>query len=507
MQFRTPARSLRTRLIVAFAAIIFLTLALVVLGFVFVLRQYQEQRELLRLGSLANSLAFQLRTVDADSMSSPQLAELLNRQSDELDVRIVLAGPGGMIFFDTESTLIGQRIDMQSAQRIGPIRRAMLARPIGDADGRIFILAGNVPPERPGQRPVILALASEPLTVWRVLGEMAPRLLLAALGSLLASIGVAWLVAASIARPLAQMTHAAEAIARGRYDQEVPHRGPDEVGRLAAAFGTMAREVAQSQRTLRDFVANVSHDLRTPLTSIQGFSQAMVDGSLHDPEDFADAGRAINEEAARMRRLVEDLLALSKIESGQVSLDMADHDLAGSAEQAVERVARRADEKGVAIALAVETDRTVRADGRWIERALDNLVDNAVKHTPSGGEIRVTVARHSECIAPENGGRTDGGMVVAVHNSGSYIPPDELPRVFERFYQLDKSRAGSAEGSGLGLAIAHEIVQMHGGRIAVESSRAGGTSFSVTLPCADRAAGHLIQPANQGRIGRAPSGH
>ena len=136
----------------------------------------------------------------------------------------------------------------------------------------------------------MLAVVHEPPTVLTVLREMAPRLLLAALVSLSASIVVAWLLAASIARPLARMTRAAEDMALGRDVHEIEARGDDEVGRLSVAFNTMLREVARSQRTLRDFVANVSHDLRTPLTSIQGFSQAMVDGALRSPEDFAEAG-------------------------------------------------------------------------------------------------------------------------------------------------------------------------------------------------------------------------
>jgi signal transduction histidine kinase len=318
----------------------------------------------------------------------------------------------------------------------------------------------------------LLALVSQPRTVWDVLSEMAPRLAAVASIALLASIVVAWVLAASIARPLASMTRAAEAISRGQYEQEIPHHGRDEVGRLSAAFNAMAREVARSQRTLRDFVANVSHDLRTPLTSIQGFSQAMVDGALREPAEYAEAGRVINEEAGRMRRLVEDLLELSKIESGQVVLTPTQHDLRQIAIQAVERAERRAIERSVSLAVDAGAAPLVWADGRWLERAIDNLVDNAVRHTPVGGEVLLAVGRQPG----------DGRPFLRVHNDGSYIPPDELARVFERFYQLDKSRAGSAEGSGLGLAIAQEIVQAHGGRIVAESSQTGGTAFAVILP-------------------------
>ena len=474
---RVADRSLRTRLIAAFAAIIFLTLALVVIGFLFILRQYQEQRELIRLSALASPVAFQVRALEQQGATPANVRDFLTRQADELDVRMVLLGPRAAITFDTDGSLVGQQLNLGSAERFGPLRRARLAGPPGVQDPRVFFVAvgagGGGAGDRVG-RPGggLLALVSQPRTVWDVLREMAPRLAAAASVSLLASIVVAWVLAASIARPLARMTRAAEAISRGQYEQQIPDHGSDEVGRLSAAFNAMAREVARSQRTLRDFVANVSHDLRTPLTSIQGFSQAMVDGALHAPEEYSEAGRVVNEEAGRMRRLVEDLLELSKIESGQVVLNLAEHDLGQIAAQAAERAERRVAERGVSLDLAVESSPLVRADGRWLERAVDNLVDNAARHTPAGGEITLTVGRQPD----------DGRPFLRVHNTGSYIPSDELPRLFERFYQLDKSRAGSAEGSGLGLAIAREIVQAHGGRIVAESSRTGGTAFGVILP-------------------------
>jgi len=502
--------SLRARLIAAFSAIIFLTLFVVGIGFVFILRQYQEQRELIRLGSLSIPVSYQVRALEQQGASAAELADFLAHQADELDVRIVLAGPQGMIFHDTGSSLVGQRIDLAGAQRFGPMRRAPLVSAPGQQDRRIFFIASPV--SAPGstlaerflgrQSSYIVALVSEPLTLVGVLGEMAPRLFLAASLSLLASIGVAWVLAGSIARPLARMTHAAEAIARGEYDHEIPERGADEVGRLAAAFNAMAHEVARSTRTLRDFVANVSHDLRTPLTSIQGFSQAIVDGAVRDREGYVEAGRIINREADRMRRMVEDLLELSKIESGEVTLDLADVDLASLVRAAGERVEPRAAEHGLDLNYRIETTPTVRADPRRLERVLDNLLDNAVKYADLGGKVMLVVGlvrgpsrareyRDRDGVA--NGqGDAAAQAFVSVHNTGPGIPADDLPRIFERFYQVDKSRAGAGQGSGLGLAIAQEIVQAHGGRIVANSSPAGGTELTVTIPLVDQAQGVAV---------------
>jgi HAMP domain-containing protein len=323
-----PAHSLRVRLILAFAAIIFLTLLLVGIGFVFIIRQYQDQRELLRIGTVIGPILGQARQLDQQGRTLDEARDFLDRQADELDVRLVLLRGPGTIVYDSSNALVNHRIDIQGAEPFGPLQRWRLVAAPGVEDPRlrfIFLQPGggpgvgpggerDRPPPRPGN--VTLAVVHESPTLLSVIREMAPRLTLAALVSLSASIVVAWLLAASIARPLARMTRAAEDMALGRYDHEIEARGDDEIGRLSTAFNMMMREVARSHRTLRDFVANVSHDLRTPLTSIQGFSQAMVDGALRTPDDYADAGRVINEEAERMRRLVEDLLELSKIESG-----------------------------------------------------------------------------------------------------------------------------------------------------------------------------------------------
>ena len=468
----------------------------------FIIRQYQEQRELLRVGTVIGPIMGQARQLDQQGRTLEEAHDFLDRQADELDVRLVLLRAQGTIVYDSADTLLNHRVAVQDAEPLGPLQRWRLMVAPGIEEPRlrfIFLQPGGiVDPARPLPRPgnVALAVVHEPPTVFSVVREMAPRLLLAALVSLSASIVVAWLLAASIARPLARMTWAAEDMALGHYDHEIEARGDDEIGRLSAAFNMMMREVARSQRTLRDFVANVSHDLRTPLTSIQGFSQAMVDGALRSPDDYADAGRVINEEAERMRRLVEDLLELSKIESGQIRLDLEVCELDILAHQAAERVERRAEDLGVSLALAIDEAPVVRADGRWIERAVDNLLDNALKHTPAGGTMTIatgamTVPPGSQVRSPV-GRRTGGFGFIAVHNTGSFIPPGDQPRVFERFYQLDKARSTSGGGSGLGLAIAQEIVQAHGGWIHVQSSLAGGTEFAILLPLLDRSPGRGV---------------
>jgi signal transduction histidine kinase len=235
---------------------------------------------------------------------------------------------------------------------------------------------------------------------------------------------------------------------------------------------------------MRDLLANVSHDLRTPLTSISGFAGALVDGTLSGTEGAREAGRIIGEEAERMRRLIEDLLYLSHIESGDLNLQRDEVDLAELARAAESRFLFRAQESGITFDVDAAEPALIQGDPHRLGQVLDNLVENAFKHTPPTGHISVTAG--VEVNAPKSASgpraaRPTRTAVLTVHNTGSYVPPEEAERVFERFYQVDKARAGRS-GSGLGLAIAREIVQAHGGRIDLESSPQSGTSFRVRIP-------------------------
>lgn len=468
--------SLRARLILAFAVIIFLTLALVGSGFVYILREFQAQREMDRLAGLAITLTGQFRSLDQSGASREEIVEYIRRESDELDVGIVLINPQGVIVADSENRMIGRRLDFSNASRFGPLRRMRVAAFSGE-DEILFVIGSFVPPTNPDRPPRsqhALGLVAPQQTITSAWMALIPRLAVVAAIALLLSTAVAWLLAASIARPLAAMTRASEEMARGNYDQELPIRGRDEIGRLASAFNEMARQVAHSHRTLRDFVANVSHDLRTPLTSIQGFAQALMDGAVRGQEGAAQAGRIIYDEAERMRRLVEDLLELSRIESGQVRLELAPMDLEGLARQAAERFAGQALERGVSFDADINPVPFVLADSRRIDQVLDNLLSNALKFTPPGGAVTIRVRPQRAARGQE--------VILAVHNTGSYITPDELPRIFERFYQVDKSRANAVTGSGLGLAIAQEIAQAHRGSLIAASHPATGTEFRLALP-------------------------
>jgi two-component system sensor histidine kinase ResE len=232
----------------------------------------------------------------------------------------------------------------------------------------------------------------------------------------------------------------------------------------------MARQVGHSHRTLRDFLANVSHELKTPLTSIQGFSQAMVDGALTRSEDYSEAGRVINDEAVRMRGLVDDLLYLTQVDSGEFNIQTEDMTANELLQATQERFQRRADQAGIDLQVLSESAQRFRGDGRRLEQALANIVDNAVRHTPSGGTV--TMRSFGE----------NGHVNLSVHNTGSVIPGEALPHIFERFFQADPAGARADANTGLGLAITREIVEAHGGDVTATSSQEAGTEFMISLP-------------------------
>jgi signal transduction histidine kinase len=484
-------------LTLAFAAIILLCLALAGTAVVFILQDYQASRETVRVADLAQPLSFQVRTIEQQGASRDEIVDFLDRQADELDLRIVVADNRGLVLADTDNSLVGQRLQLQPANRNGLLRRmraATISSPAGETTFMVSPLVNPTPAAAPGEPaatpgptlterfnarpgPYLVGLSVPPQNAGAAWLELLPRLAVAGLVALLASVFVAWLLADSISRPLARMTGAAEAMARGELAQAIPVRGRDEVARLGSAFNTMAREVATSQRMLKDFLANVSHDLRTPLTSIQGFSQALTDGTLVDRAAIAEAGAIIHGEAERMSRLVDDVLLLSRMESGQASVERAPLDLWQLVSERVRAFERAAAEARVALTGSAADAPVVLGDGARLEQVVDNLLGNALRHTPPGGSVAVLL------VSEPGGPRANQpGALLAVRNSGSYIPPAELERVFERFYQLDKSRA--AGSSGLGLAIVRQIVLAHGGSCWATSEPGNGTSFHVWLPTA-----------------------
>ena len=279
-------------------------------------------------------------------------------------------------------------------------------------------------------------------------------------------------VSRTLSAPLDRLAAAARAIGAGQLDQRVTVGGSQEIVTVAHAFNDMAGALEQAEKLRRDMVADVAHELRTPLSVLQGNLQAILDDVY--PLDKAEIAR-LHEQTQLLGRLVEDLRVLSQADAGQLSLSLQRVDLGALVADQIENFAPMAAEKGIALEVTSSADLPpVEADPSRLSQVLHNLLDNALRHTPSGGTIHVRVS-------------TDAGQLrVAVQDSGEGISAEHLAHVFDRFYRVDTARGRNAGGAGLGLAIARSIVTAHGGTIHVESDPESGpgSTFIVRLPAA-----------------------
>jgi signal transduction histidine kinase len=314
---------------------------------------------------------------------------------------------------------------------------------------------------------------------------VAPILQSAAAGLLLAIV-VTLLLGRAFARPLRDLRLAAEDIAGGNYGRRVKHVGQDEIGVVGRSFNRMAEAVERSRHQQRTFLANVSHELKTPLTSLIGFSQALTDGSLLTEEEKGRAAAIIHEEAQRVLRMSQELLDLARVESGQLALNPHPVDLGVQLQQEIELVRKRADARRLALQLVVPTALPpVHADPDRLHQILDNLLDNAVKYAPEGTTV---------WISAEPG--FPARITTTVRNRVGVRPPDPQ-RMFDRFYRGDPSRS-SAGGVGLGLAISRELAIAQNGDLRAELGADGSLSMKLDLPVAPQPPLPLEQP------GRSP---
>lgn len=300
------------------------------------------------------------------------------------------------------------------------------------------------------------------------------------------ALGLSVLVSAALARrfttPLRQLTDASRALAEGDLSRRVPtsrrRTGSSEIAELAVQFNAMADRLEESVEIIRrdrdrsrDFLADVSHELRTPLAALRTFNQLLMEGAGDDPEARAEFLESSAGQIERLDWLAQNLLELSKLDSGLVLLELRPDDLRAAVESATHQHDALAKRRGVTLDLDLpDTPIRIRHDPPRIGQVVANLVGNAIKFTPRGGTIRVEV------------GATADGARIDVRDDGVGIDPTELPHIFERFYRGSRANEARGSGSGLGLAIVRSIVDMHGGTVTVESGAGAGSQFTVHLP-------------------------
>ncbi len=480
--------SFRTRLLLSYALVILTCVAIIFAALVFLLRDAPVQQRLTaaRLSVEANVVTRALRTPLQNGVGPEQLVRRLQNLGERTDTRILIVNQqNGQVLGDTAGTLAGTNLFTAShPQRFNNILSGEF-----DDGGQHWLYATSTLPGLVAPFEVVAALPYEAAPLFRdpVFLELLRPLLIAALLALGVSIVLAFLVTRSVTRPMQHVAQAAQKIAAGNYDQVVPVEGPQEFKEVAVDFNQMAQKVRDTQQSQRDLVANVSHELKTPLTSIQGFAQAIKDGAASEPEAIHKSAAIIYDEAARMNRMVGELLDLARIETGQIVMRREAIAIDQVLRSVVEKLLPRAQESGIALQISITDNLPALAgDGDRLAQVFSNLIDNALKHTPSGGKVTVAARALSGSSVVRKGKPWPGGVEVTVSDTGSGIPPEDLSRIFERFYQVDKSRARSKSGAslGLGLAIVKEIVTAHGGTIHAESVVGLGTKFVVWLPVA-----------------------
>lgn len=294
-------------------------------------------------------------------------------------------------------------------------------------------------------------------------------LLVATAAAMVSAVVVSLFVSRRVVSPIRQMTAASRYIAEGHYHERVQVVSEDELGQLALSFNQMAASLDQTEAMRRELIANVAHELRTPLSTIKGYMEGLMDGVLP-----ADSGtyQQIHREADRLQRLVNDLQELNRVEAGAYDLESQPVAIVDLAQRMAARLRPQFAEKGVALVLDLPSDLPpVLADEDRLSQVFLNLVGNALQYTLPGGEVRIAVEK-------------DGSTVqTTICDSGIGIAAEHLPYLFTRFYRVDKSRSRVGGGSGIGLTIVKHLVEAHGGRVWAESQGIGqGSTFGFTLP-------------------------
>lgn len=388
--------------------------------------------------------------------------------------RIEVLDPDGRIVFDTLETSVGMRVAHPELIR-------KLNMPANVSKEQLQEIKYHVgAPITVDGADIGLVLVSYPISITfePILKSLKLTGLTGAGTAVLVIFLLGWILSKGIINPLKNLVAATEKISQGDFDARVDVRNKDELGRLGAAFNRMVEELKNARErekaleiSRRELVANVSHDLRTPLSSIRGYVEGLMDGVAAEPEKTRRYLGVIHDKALSLERLINDLFELSRLEAGQLKMEFVKVNAGEMIKDLCATFSRDAALVGLSFNCRLpSTLPNVNVDPGRIEQVLTNLLQNSFRHTVPGGEVAVKAEVK------------DSEVLISVQDTGEGIDPEDLPHVFERLYTGEKSRSRVKSGTGMGLAIAREIVQVHGGRIWAESDQGRGSIFCFTLP-------------------------
>lgn len=303
-----------------------------------------------------------------------------------------------------------------------------------------------------------------------LLEAMDNTVLMSTLWIMLAALIAVYFITERMVAPLKSMSRAAKSFANGKFDARVTVIGSDEIAELASAFNNMAENLATANEMQRSFIANVSHDLRTPMTTISGFIDGILSGAI-PPEKQEYYLGVVSEEVRRLSRLVSALLDISRMQAGERKFTMTEFDICELSRQVLISFEQKIDKKKLDVSFECDSDRMdVLADRDAIHQVLYNICDNAIKFSCEGGKYEIRITEKEKRIH------------ISVYNEGVGIPAEDVPRIFDRFYKSDKSRGLDKTGVGLGMYISRTIIEAHGEKIWAESEYEKWCRFTFTLP-------------------------
>ena len=463
-----------------FPAAIILLAALLMVGFSFqiLIKDYLEKQAMDRLEANATTYA-QLSTAYYSDRSLPAQDFLmyLSVASQSSSADAVICNVSGRLLLCSDSPLgcKHQGMRIRSAQ-LDSVFSAGTVRYTGKIEGlysdRRYVVAKSFSDHSSGE-PLGIIIVSTPISAsLAVLERISDIYLLVSALVVLAAMIAMSVLTRRVTAPLREMGRAASAFGHGKLDARVPVQSssPEEVQELALAFNNMAVSLQKSEYQRQEFVANISHELKTPMTTISGFVDGMLDGTI-PPEKHPQYLQIVSQESKRLSRLVRSMLDISRLqEQGIPESIQTRFDLTECVGQVLITFEQKITQKGLHVAVEMpEYPVYTRASQDAITQVVYNLVDNAVKFCPPEGVLKVQLRQGDE------------KLYVTVSNDGETIPPEELPLVFDRFHKLDKSRSQNRDGWGLGLYIVKTLICSHGENISV-SSKDGHTAFTFTLP-------------------------
>ena len=374
---------------------------------------------------------------------------------------------------EVTSVLAGKAVDFGFHQLSveGMTQRASWLDVISARDlNRVWVGYFTAAMEQDGQRVGVLLYSSPVQDVVDSLISLRDRMLAYFLVATLGVVLLSMLVSRWITRPIAALTAGINQMAKGDFTSRVHVSGGGEIAHLAETYNQMSERLENLDRSRNQFVSNASHELKTPLATMKILLESLIYQEDMEPALRNEFMQDINKEIDRLNMVIGDLLTLVHIDSHKMKLRREMMCLSNAVKEAVRRLAPLASDRGQAIEVALHSDCDMFADPAKLQQVIYNLIDNAIKYTPDGGMVRISL----DLVGRD--------AVLRIADTGVGIPKEDLPHVFERFYRVDKARSRETGGTGLGLSIVQQIVRLHGGNIDVQSEVGKGTTFIIELP-------------------------